>query len=315
VPESFDRLYAVLGQVWTNRGPGEIETSLVRSVELLSHGPRPVATLDIDPTSLPAVLEVGQDAEAIRIVQGSTGTIAYSPFFAYEHPENVGETLKNADVDEVRQAFETVRSHQGMPTSRDPHATVTTGLIEAGLIAGPAVERPDGTVETFAVAPYGWTQQMLTIQRPIVDKALAVVAAVRTGQYFGGRTSLFRPELLLYALLDNRVTRGHSSTRRQYAVLRRLGIIRFVKQGELYGLQLIDNADNRQAVNLAIELISTGEALSSKEAPLIAQEALVTQGNYLAPIQTPRVARKRHRLPDELVESLYESAMGRLPIE
>ena len=156
---------------------------------------------------------------------------------------------------------------------------------------------------------------MLTIQRPIVDKALAIVAAVRTGQYFGGRTALTHPEYLLQALLDNRATKGHSSTRRQYAVLRRLGIIQFVRDGTLYGIQLIDNADNRGAVKLAMELISTGEALSSKEAPLEAQDALVTQGNYLAPIQTPRQARKRHRLDDKLVQDLYESAMGRHPID
>lgn len=315
VPESFERLYGTLGDVWTSRNPGEIEKSLVGSVEILSHGPMLTDDLDIDPAALSVVLQVGRDAEAIRTVEAGEQIIAYSPFFAYEHPERIGETLKNSKVEDVRRAFAGIRAHQGMPNSRDPNSAMTTGLIEAGLVAGPAVERPDGNIETFAVAPYGWTQKMLTIQRPIVDKALAIVAAVRTGQYFGGRTALTHPEYLLQALLDNRATKGHSSTRRQYAVLRRLGIIQFVRDGTLYGIQLIDNADNRGAVKLAMELISTGEALSSKEAPLEAQDALVTQGNYLAPIQTPRQARKRHRLDDKLVQDLYESAMGRHPID
>lgn len=314
VPESFDGLYGTLGEIWTKRNPGEIEKSLVTCVEKLSHGPVLTNRLDVDPTALPVVLEIGRDSEAIRTVKAAAGTIAYSPFFAYEHPERIGETLRNANVEEVRTAISAIRAHQGLPISRDTNGAVTASLIEAGLVAGPAVEKPDHSIETFAVAPYGWTQRLLTIQRPIVDKALAIVAAVRTGQYFGGATALGHPELLLQALLDGRATKGHSSSRRQYAVLRRYQIIRFVKQGERYGIQLIDNADNRQAVKLAIDLISTGEALSNRAAPLD-QNALATEGTYLAPIQTPREARKRHRLDDRLVENLYEAAMGRSPIE
>jgi hypothetical protein len=301
--------------VWTDSNPGEIESSLLESVDLLSRGPLRVESLDVDPGALSAVLQVGQEAEAIRVVQGTSGSIAYSPFFAYENPEAVADTLRNADVDEVRRAFEGVRAHQGLPSTHDPHMLTTTGLIEAGLIAAPAVERPDGSVESFAVAPYGYSRHMLTIKRPVVDKALAVVAAVRTGQYFGGVTSLRDPVALLQALHANRVTARHSSSRRQYAVLRRLGIICFVQLGDRYGIQLVDNDDNREAVGLAIDLISSGEVLSSKENPLRAQQALATQGNYLYPIQTLHEARKRHRLSDNVVDSLYEAAMGRQPVE
>ncbi len=141
---------------------------------------------------------------------------------------------------------------------------------------------------------------------------MAIVTAVRMGQHFGGITSLRAPVAILRRLQDPDWEGAfHSSTRRQYGALYRLGIIRFVKSGSLYGIRLIDSADNREALQLAIELLEYGEATSTKEAGIRPQDGLAAAGTYRYPIQTVRAARRRNPLPERLIDDIFEAAMGR----
>lgn len=313
VPETFERLYATLGEVWTQRAPGELEQTLIGTVQELSMGPRRVEELQIDPTGLDRVLQLGSEAEAIHIVTVHGERIAHSPFFAYEHPDSMADVLAAVDVDSVRRAFEEIRGYQGVPVATSTNAEVLDGLVAAGLVAGPALEDPRGNRQAFAIAPYGLGRpELLTIRKPILDKAMAIVTAVRMGQHFGGITSLRAPVAILRRLQDPDWEGAfHSSTRRQYGALYRLGIIRFVKNGSLYGIRLIDSADNREALQLAIELLEYGEATSTKEAGIRPQDGLAAAGTYRYPIQTVRAARRRNPLPERLIDDIFEAAMGR----
>jgi hypothetical protein len=105
----------------------------------------------------------------------------------------------------------------------------------------------------------------------------------------------------------------HSSTRRQYGALYRLGIIQFEKSGSLFGIRLVDAADNREALQLAIELLEYGEATTTKEAG-IQREGLAAAGTYRYPIQSVRAARRRNPLPERLIDDIFEAAMGRQPL-
>jgi hypothetical protein len=97
VPEDFSRLYATLDEVYKSRSPGELEKSLVAVVDDLSMGPRPVDELAIDPKLRERLFEIGDVAEAVKRVEGRE-TIAYSPYFSYEHPEAIGKAVKIMDV-------------------------------------------------------------------------------------------------------------------------------------------------------------------------------------------------------------------------
>ncbi len=316
VPAEFDTLYGNLGEVWAIRTHTEIETSLLEVVNDLSYGPRPVSQLQIDAGVVDRVVSIGRAAMAIETVDLPDGAIAYSPYFAYERPAEVGELLGMLDIDEIRASVEEVRRYQGLPISIGPHSRTLTDLVAGGLIAGPAVELPDGRTESFAVAPYGVAPQLLTVGKALLDKALALIAAVRAGEHFGGATNLRDPVRLLQVLADPTYTiRPHSSARRQYAVLAQRGIVQFHKSGSWYGVQLIDSADNIAAVQLAIELASQGEAIGSKELPYGGGQVLLTEGKYLSPIQAIPAVREGSPLAGRMVERLLRVAMGYEPID
>ncbi|MEV7068525.1 hypothetical protein AB0N97_37950 [Streptomyces collinus] len=52
------------------------------------------------------------------------------------------------------------------------------------------MQRPDGTLQPFAALPYVLGRDLLRGRKPVLDKALAVLACLRCGQHFGGYTSL-----------------------------------------------------------------------------------------------------------------------------
>ena len=146
----------------------------------------------------------------------------------------------------------------------------------------------------------------------MLEKALAVLAAVRMGQHFGGITTLHSPGALLHALMQpGRTVAWHSSTTRQYGALQRLGIVRFVEAGSRSGIQLIDTEDNKAAVKLAMDLLGPGEAAATRGTSSLLDHALITPGHYRAQVQGIRPARRRAGMaPDELA-AIVDAAMGR----
>lgn len=180
-------------------------------------------------------------------------------------------------------------------------------------MAGPGVTSQQGQLQTFAIGPYGLPPDLLTVRKPILDKAMAILASMRMGEHFGGLTSLHDPAAMLHALLQpGRWVAKHSSTPRQYGVLKDMGIIRFGTFGFLTGMQLIDTHDNKEAVGVAIDLLTFGEAMAMKEVPVVGTAGQSPQ-NYRSPIQTVRPARKRKPLPKKTVADSWETAMAFKP--
>jgi hypothetical protein len=313
VPEMHETMYGRLGAKWSEQGPTEIESSLLGTVEQLSRGPAAVDELDVDPKVRQKVLDLGSRAEAIRLINVAGREIAYSPFFSIEQPTAVEAALKTVDLVEVQRAIRSVRDHQGLPLSVAVSGSTLNKLVGAGLMAGPALKRADGTSETFAVAPYGLSPELRSIKRPILDKAQAMVAAMRMGEHFGTVTKLRYPALVLHKLKSGYVAAAHTDTPRQWAMLYRLGVVEFVPQGSLKGIRLVrdKHGDNEAAVQIAIDLLEHGEAADAKEWHDQAAQSLLVEGRYLTPIQGVREARQREELADEDYTRIIETLMGR----
>jgi hypothetical protein len=313
VPPRHDAMYTRLGEKWSEQQPTEIETSLLRSVEQLSRGPAAVEELDVDPAARTTVLDVGSRAEAIRIINVGGRDIAYSPFFSIEQPSAVETALLELDLVEIQAAIKAVRDHQGMPVSVATSGSTLSKLVGAGLVAGPALKRADGSSETFAVAPYGLSPELRSIRRPILDKAQAMVAAMRMGEHFGTVTKLRYPALVLYRLLGGSVAAVHSDTPRQWAMLHRLGVVEFIPHGSLKGIRLVQDkhGDNDAAVRIAIDLLEHGEATDTKELHPADARSLLVEGRYLSSIQGVREARLRDELGDEETARIIDTLMGR----
>ena len=213
-------LYAKLGENWRQAQPTELEQQVVLVVDYLAKAPVPydqvVNDLGLDRSEYDNVLELSEQANLIKSIDFAGDRILYSPFFGFEHPEAIAHVVAEHGSAEIADAFAAVRGEQGLPVSLA--GPVVGDAVARGLLMAPSVDVPAGGTEAFAILPYSIDPRILKDQKPILDKALAVIACLRTGQHFGGYSSL--PKSALLSAIDKLLNVGHlaphSSSARQY---------------------------------------------------------------------------------------------------
>ena len=297
----YDDLYGVLGEAWRRRAPTEVEQQIVLLVDHLADAPLPVEELagriGLDTAAMPQLLEVGQQAQLVKTIPLLDGDVAYSPFFGFENPDLVGGLVRDYGPEQLALAFAALKAEQGMPvTEAQP---LLQDAIARGLVLAPSVERPNGMLQPFATLPYTLDHELLRNRKPVLEKALAVLACLRCGQHFGGATDLSAGALVnvIDKLLDPH--RGflmpHSSHERQYRLMYAAGLLAFdpdlMPGGQWVTPRFIDTQDNRDALRIARDLITYGEPLAGRVGDDQARAALVLGQPFAAPMQT--VARLR----------------------
>jgi len=310
-------LYETLGQVWSDRSPTEIEQEMVATIHRLAAGPVPAEDLaeevGLNRADVSDLLELARDADLVKGVTTVDGEILYSPFMGFEHPEAMGEILASYGPDRFQEEIAKLRSYQGMPVDQGSYPALSDAVAR-GLITAPSVERPDHFAQPFAMLPYTPDPSLFTVRKPILDKALAILACVRCGENFGGATAIASPLRILDALLDparGRKLKPHSSHKRQYQLLFRRQIVDFIPSGNWVMPRLIDTEDNIAAVTLARDLIAFGEPLQNRTGSDEDARLLMTQAGYLTPIQTVHKRRKELRLNSKQYEKAMDALMGR----
>ena len=94
-------------------------------------------------------------------------------------------------------------------------------------------------------------------KKPIYEAAMALVAAVRQGQLLPANYRIRSPVQLLKALRDRGAIKANSEAFEQYRQLAALRVGRLEHVvGDRYRFVLIDRPENREAVNLALQMVS-----------------------------------------------------------
>lgn len=317
----YDDLYTRLGEVWQDRNPTELEKQLLVVVDGLSEAPLPLeeleSTFGLDRADVPLIVQLAEDSGLMQKVQAIDGDIAYSPFFGFENPALLGELVNSHGGEQLALEFAAVRAHQGLPVSATTHPLLTDAVAK-GLIMAPAVTVPGGGTQLFAALPYIADKKLLTARKPILDKALAVVACLRCAESFGGYSSLDAAGLInvIDKLLDP--NRGflspHSGHRRQYELMRNARLIEFgpdtMPGGNWVTPRFIDTADNRDALKLARDLLTHGELVEHRVDDQVARETLASDRTYVAPMQTVQRVRKSVQPSAKAFDKIFEAAMG-----
>jgi hypothetical protein len=318
----YDDLYQALGESWDARRPTDLERQLLVVVDGLSTAPVPLEELEdaygLDGTDLPRLLDVGQGAGLVQVLRTIDGDVAYSPFFGFENPYALGDLVREHGSGRLAEEFEALRSHQGLAITPDSHPLLTDAVAR-GLVMAPSVELPDGRQQPFAALPYVPDRSLLTARKPVLDKALAVLACLRCAQHDGGHTTLTASALLsvIDKLLDpNRgFLKPYGGHRRQYQLIYRAGLIAFdpdpMPGGSWVVPRFVDTEDNREALGLARDLLTHGEAVRHRVDDAVARGALQAGTGFSAPMQTLHRSRELV-LPDaKHLGKVFEAAMGR----
>ncbi|KSU55034.1 hypothetical protein [Microbacterium enclense] len=314
----YSDLYTRLGGAWREAAPSGLEQQVLLLVDSLAKSPIArddlVDRVGLDSGDLDTVLEVTTESQLVQRISLGSDEVLYSPFFGFEQPAYVAEVVRNHGAGELADAFEMVRGEQGLSLARG--GEVIADAVKRGLLMAPSVELPNGSNESFAVLPYSLDLRLLRERKPVMDKALAVIACLRTAQHHGGYSNLTAPALVnaIDKLLREGRLNPHSSHERQYRTLNRAGLLRFgpdtMPGGKWVVPILIDTPDNREALTLARDLITHGESMIARQGTPSTLQMLDGSDPYSSPIQTVHRMRQKRHLTDKKWQSAIDKMMG-----
>lgn len=318
----YDDLYSTLGAAWRERRPTELEQQLMLVIHGLSTAPVPLEAVEdqygLDHSAVEDILEIGGRAGLVRTLRTIDGDLAYSPFFGFEHPDVLGDLVANHGSDQLAEEFAAVRARQGLELAPGTFPLLHEA-VAGGLILAPSVRLPDGTERAFAALPYVADARLLRARKPVLDKALAVLACLRCAEAHAEYNTLTPAGLVnvIDKLLDpNRgFLNPNSAHRRQYELMRNAGLIVFGPDtwvgGNWVTPRFVDTQDNREALTLARDLILHGELVEHRVDDADARHALDIGTRYRAPMQTSHRLRQSVEPSPRHFERIFEKAMGR----
>lgn len=312
IPRHED-LYERLGEVWEAREPSELQQELLSVMHGLAAAPRLLEDLRkaLPASDLETILRVGDATGLIEDVQLEDGSkLLYSPYFAFENPQRLGDILSRHPMEEVQRALAALRSHQGLLLPETDR--VLADMAGRGLVMAPTIDSAGGPA-TFGFLPYQVESKLLRVEKAVLEKAVQILACVRYGEHRAVATRIQSPSAILGRLVDpshNFELRAHSEHRRQYYTLYRLQIVDFIPSGSWVKVRLIDTEDNVRAVRLALDLLRYGEQMKDRGVSDAALDLLGHGEHYENTFKTIQNRKDDLRLPSEAWSQLSEAMRG-----
>jgi hypothetical protein len=255
----FQQLYTTLGQQWTDRQPGEMESATIQLIEALATVPQPISTVvestGLEHNVLTTIIELGDLGGYIRKYTSPRDKreIIYSPLFIDEHPESLLNCIaKHHDrYAQFQEILSAVKSRPGISVaSLETTHPLVAEMLNSNVLCAPAVDSSAG--RHHFLFPHIRTEH----NKIVVGKARVLVACVRYGQSFSTITKVADPIHLLRILkATKRIGRvPHSNIRTQYAPVADAGLGFIEDHGGRFTFRLYDIPENIEAVDLAIEM-------------------------------------------------------------
>lgn len=273
----FDALYEGLGEyLVTTARPNEFEELSLAVVNKLADAPRNsdslFSMLGADRKSFNNVLEVAQKGSFIISRRARGKDILINPSYFSENIEIFADQVAAKGADSIKNTFSIIKSAQGWPLSLIEKTQEINGknlsldeinlikrLAQDGVVKPPSVTTSYSGENSFIFTPTPSMANITPLKRDTYEKSMSIVAAVRQGQLLPNRYRIRSPSAVLYKLKSELQLAPTSDYGQQYQNLVYHRIAQLVPLDRGYvQLKIIDNPENREALQIAYDLVSAG---------------------------------------------------------
>jgi len=203
-----------------------------------------------------------------------------------------------------------LRALQGVPLSivqknkeiagtkfTDEELNLLLRLAQDGAVKPPSITTKHSGEQFFLFTPTPAGAALAPTKRDIYERAMAVVAAVRQGQFLPRQYAIRSPGAVLYTLKSNlKLGRATTEATQQYRKLVHLRVARLVDVGSGFSeLQIIDTLENREALEMAYDLVNAGVA-SGAEVDQAARDALQREHTFVESLVSSGTLQRRHNV-------------------
>lgn len=314
----FDDMYERLGNKAELEGLNEFEQISIAILDRLSKSPQDHHTLrtrlDLDPETFERVLKIGEEGSYIHEIARPRGSLLISPVYFSENPDIFAEAVEKYGETMIKNVIELMRKHPGVPYELvlstgqlgevlippDELAILKT-LAENAVTQPPLLETTYSGKNHFLFTPPMGTERIPVVEKEIYEKAMAVVATMRQGQYFPLRDYRIKwPIAIIEAFLDP--SRGElkatSFAKEQYSGLAIRKVCHLVNAGgNWYYPKFIDLPENRKAMKLARHMLTSPVVIEERGLDDRARDIIYSVTDYREALRGYGDIKKRKQIP------------------
>lgn len=330
----YEDMYTQLGEYALIERPfNEAEELAIFLVNRLSKSPENIDTLrnvsGAERKLFNRGLQVGVKGSYLIKRRSRGKDIVLSPTYFSENAEIFADAVAAQGANSIRAILEAVSKFQGYPLrvieeaakvgnmSISPdQVALLKRLAQDGAVKPPSIQTTYSGENHFIFTPTPSGAALSPTKRDIYEKAMAIVAAIRQGQLLPQRYAIRSPQAVLNALKTNlKLSRATTEATQQYRNLTHLRIARLINVGGSWSeLHIIDTPENREALEIAYELVSTG-TFQGMEVDEQARTALQQDQNYIESLIASSEMRKRGTVQltpeqQEQLELLFLEGIG-----
>jgi hypothetical protein len=231
--------------------------------------------LGADSRLLNRVLTVGKTGAYIRSLRARGRDVLLTPTYFSENPQVFADAIAAGGANHVKKLITALKHAQGHPLSiientrkiagysfADDEIQLLLHLCKNGALKPPSLTTPHAGQNFFLFTPTPGGAALAPTKRDIYEKSMAIVAAVRQGQYLPRRYAIRDPQAVLYTLnRDLQLGGATTEAAQQYKELVHLRIATLEDLGSGFRrLRIIDTKENREALQIAHGLVGSGTA-------------------------------------------------------
>jgi len=310
----YETLYDTLGTYATGFGFNEAEELSIELLCRLSRAPEKVDTLrsqlGADQKLLSRAFDVGKQGAYLRVHRSRGRDIALSPTYFSENADIYADMVAGVGSKQVQKLMKALRALQGVPLSivqknkeiagiklTDEELNLLLRLAQDGAVKPPSIRTKHSGEQFFLFTPTPAGAALAPTKRDIYERAMAIVAAVRQGQFLPKRFAIRSPGAVLYTLKSNlKLGKATTEATQQYRKLVHLRVARLVDVGNGFSeLQIIDTPENREALEMAYGLVNAGVA-SGAEVDQAARDALQQEHTFIESLVSSGELQRRHNV-------------------
>ena len=295
----YENMYSELGKFAVETGFNESEELALDMLCRLAKSPEKVDSLEAkigaERTLFERALKLGREGSYLRVHRARGRDVVLSPTYFSENAEIFADMVAGKGSSEIKHLMKAIQAMQGVPLSVIEKNKEIAGiklsadeiqllkrLAQDGAVKPPSISTDHSGENFFLFTPTPAGAALSPTKRDVYEKAMAIVAAVRQGQYLSKEYAIRFPAALINALRTNmKLGKSSSEANQQYKQLVYMRVAHLIPTGgNRSELRIIDTPENREALEMAYQLVRSGVS-SGAEVDDDARRALQKPHSYV----------------------------------
>lgn len=267
----YDDLYGIVGQYAKNKRMNEPEQFAITMLSQLTLSPvlkDSLYQLGADKRMVDRSIQVGIEGNYILSKRCRGKNVVVSPVFFSENADIYADLVAKSGAKSVERILHLLKTCQGIPLAviesqkeiqgsklTDDEINLLKRLASDGSVKPPAIVTSHSGTNYFMFTPTPGEARLNPTKREIYERAMALISAVRQGQYLPKEFAIKNPYWILRALRDKKYLKANSEAFEQYKQLSFLRVGRLVNENGRHRFELIDSIENIEALEIAIKLL------------------------------------------------------------